>query len=65
MIQTSIVQYRSTHPKVNSNFFCNMMYHILRNKRLPPNKRPLSLCVIANNIELKGKSEVFRKIVAK
>ena len=40
-------------------------YRILRNKRLPPNKRPPSLFVIANNIESKGMSEVFKEIDAK
>jgi len=43
----------------------NSSYRILRNKRLPPNKRPPFLFVIANIIELKGKFEVFRRINAK
>ena len=40
-------------------------YRILRNKRLPPNKRLPSLFVIRKYIELKRKSEVWGEIDAK
>ena len=46
-----------THRKVT--------YRNLRNKRAPPNKRPPSLFVFANDIEFKEKSEVFGEIDAK